>query len=78
MIPVNELKNKLDIEETLPEEEKNLYNTLSGLLMFVSGELPFIGQEVVCAGWQFVVDTLDGKRAQQVRAYKLTTDIETI
>ena len=78
MIPVNELKNKLDIEETLPEEEKNLYNTLAGLLMFVSGELPFIGQEVVCAGWQFVVDTLDGKRAQQVRAYKLTTDIETI
>ena len=78
MIPVNELKNKLDIEETLPEEEKNLYNTLAGLLMFVSGELPFIGQEVVCAGRQFVVDTLDGKRAQQVRAYKLTTDIETI
>ena len=78
MIPVNELKNKLDIEETLPEEEKNLYNTLAGLLMFVSGELPFIGQEVVCAGWQFVVDTLDGKRAQQVRAYKLTTDIEAI
>ncbi len=78
MIPINELKNKLDIEETLPEEEKNLYNTLAGLLMFVSGELAFIGQETHCAGWRFIVDSLDGKRAQQVRAYKLATDIRHI
>ena len=78
MIPINELKNKLDIEETLPEEEKNLYNTLAGLLMFVSGELAFIGQETHCVGWRFIVDSLDGKRAQQVRAYKLATDIRNI
>ena len=71
MIPVNELKNKLDIEDPLPEEDKNLYNTLAGLLMFVSGELPFIGQEIHCAGWRFIIRTLDGKRAEHVHASPL-------
>ena len=74
MIPVTELKNKLDIDAHLPEEEENLYNTLGGLLMSVSGELPFIGQEVHCAGWRFVIHSLDGKRAEQVRAYPLSSE----
>ena len=71
MIPVNGLKDKLDIEDPLPEEDKNLYNTLAGLLMFVSGELPFIGQEIHCAGWRFIIRTLDGKRAEHVHASPL-------
>ena len=77
MIPINELKNKLDIEDSLPEEDKNLYNTLAGLLMFVSGELPFAGQEVYCSGWRFVVYSLDGKRAEQVGAQKLASSVES-
>ena len=76
MIPVNELKNKLDMEEHLPEEENNHYNTLAGLLMFVSGELPFVGQETHCAGWRFVIQTLDGKRAEWVQASRLTDEPE--
>ena len=76
MIPVNELKNKLDMEESLPEEENNHYNTLAGLLMFVSGELPFVGQETHCAGWRFVIQTLDGKRAEWVQASRLTDKSE--
>ena len=76
MIPVNELKNKLDMEEPLPEEENNHYNTLAGLLMFVSGELPFVGQETHCAGWRFVIQTLDGKRAEWVQASRLTDEPE--
>ena len=76
MIPVNELKNKLDMEESLPEEENNHYNTLAGLLMFVSGELPFVGQETHCAGWRFVIQTLDGKRAEWVQASRLTDEPE--
>ncbi len=74
MIPVNELKNKLDMEESLPEEENNHYNTLAGLLMFVSGELPFVGQEIQCAGWRFVIQTLDGKRAEWVQAFPWTEE----
>ena len=76
MIPVNELKNKLDMEESLPEEENNHYNTLAGLLLFVSGELPFVGQETHCAGWRFVIQTLDGKRAEWVQASRLTDEPE--
>lgn len=69
MIPINELKSKLDIEAPLPGE-KNQYNTLAGLLMFVSGNLPFIGQIVYCADWRFTIISLDGKRAEQIRAQK--------
>ena len=73
MIPVNELKNKLDIEE-LPGEEKGQYNTLAGLLMFISGELPSLGQIVECAQWQFEITALDGKRAGQVFAKRFKND----
>ena len=72
-IPANELKNKLDIEE-LPGEEKGQYNTLAGLLMFISGELPSLGQTVECGQWQFEITALDGKRAERVLAKKSATN----
>ena len=70
MIPVNELKAKLHID-TLPGEEKGQYNTLAGLLMFISGELPAIGQQVESGGWRFQIISLNGKRTEQVLAERL-------
>ena len=43
LMPVNELKARLDIRE-LPEEDKGRFNTLAGLLMSVSGRLPGIAR----------------------------------
>ncbi len=67
LMPVNELRARLDIKE-LPAEDKNLYNTLAGLLMFVSGDLPHIGQQVVVGPWRFEIMELDGRRIDKVKA----------
>ncbi|GAB4214555.1 MAG: hemolysin family protein [Rhodoferax sp.] len=67
-MPVNELKARLDIEETLPWEDRGRYNTLAGLLMAVSGHLPAEGEVIACAGWRFAVLSLQGKRVDQVLA----------
>ncbi|NQW94289.1 MAG: HlyC/CorC family transporter [Polaromonas sp.] len=67
VMPVSELKARLDIKE-LPEEDKGRYNTVAGLLQSVSGRLLAITNKVECAGWQFEVVDLDGKRIDKVLA----------
>jgi putative hemolysin len=67
MMPVSELKARLDMDE-LPLEERGRYNTLAGLLMAVSGHLPATGEKISCEGWLFEVVDLDGKRVDKVLA----------
>jgi len=74
LMPVGELKSRLDIEDELPQEGRGRYNTLAGLLMTVSGQLPAKGDHIVCGGWQFEVDVLEGKRIDKVLAYRLQSD----
>jgi putative hemolysin len=66
-MPVNELKARLDIKE-LPAEDKNRYNTLAGLLMYVLGQLPVKGQVIELGDWQFKVIDLEGRRIDKVTA----------
>jgi putative hemolysin len=68
LMPVGELKARLDIEDDLPDEDRGRYNTLAGLLMAVSGELPEVGERIECAYWQFEVIALEGKRIDKVLA----------
>jgi putative hemolysin len=70
LMPVSELKARLDIRD-LPEEERGRYNTLAGLLMSVSGHLPAAGERIECGEWLFEVVELDGKRIDKVRAATL-------
>jgi putative hemolysin len=70
LMPVSELKARLDIRE-LPDEERGLYNTLAGLLMSVSGHLPRTGERIECAHWLFEVVDLDGKRIDKVLAERV-------
>jgi putative hemolysin len=65
VMPVSELKARLDIKE-LPEESKGRYNTVAGLLQTVSGRLLKTGEHVPCSGWRFEVVDLDGKRIDKV------------
>jgi putative hemolysin len=67
IMPVNELKARLDIKE-LPAEDKNRYNTLAGLLMYALGQLPAQGQVIELAGWRFQVVDLEGRRIDRVLA----------
>jgi putative hemolysin len=70
VMPVSELKARLDIKE-LPEEGKGRYNTVAGLLQSVSGRLLKTAEHVECAGWRFEVLDLDGKRIDKVLASPL-------
>ncbi len=70
MMPVSELKARLELDE-LPLEERGRYNTVAGLLMAVSGHLPATGEKIACEGWLFEVVDLDGKRVDKVLASRL-------
>ena len=70
VMPVAELKARLDIKE-LPDEDKGRYNTVAGLLQSVSGRLLKTTDKVECAGWVFEVVDLDGKRIDKVLAVAL-------
>jgi putative hemolysin len=68
LMPVAELKARLEIDEPLPQEGRGRYNTLGGLLMVVSGDLPLIGERVDCAQWTFEIVDLEGRRIDKVVA----------
>jgi putative hemolysin len=70
-MPIGELKARLGIDE-LPQEDRGRYNTLAGLLMAVSGEMPNVGERIECAFWQFEVTALEGKRIDKVLARSIT------
>ena len=64
-MPAHELKARLDIDE-LPDEDKDRYNTVAGLMQAVAGSLLAEGDEVEVAGWMFKVVKLEGRRIDQV------------
>jgi putative hemolysin len=67
LMPVQEMKSRLALE-SLPQEEKGLYNTLAGLIMLLTGNLPREGEAVHAMGWRFEVIDLDGRRIDKVLA----------
>lgn len=69
-MPALELKSRLEID-ALPDEDKDRYNTVAGLMQTVSGAVMQQGQTVDIAGWQFAVVTLEGRRIEQVRVSRL-------
>jgi putative hemolysin len=73
LIPVPELKDRLDLKE-LPEEDRGRYNTLAGMIMLLLGRLPNTADSVEWEGWCFEVVDLDGKRVDKVLARALEPD----
>jgi putative hemolysin len=71
VMPVSELKARLDIRQ-LPGEERGRYNTVAGLLQSVSGRLPAKGEKIESAGWCFEITGLDGKRIDTVLASRIS------
>ena len=76
VMPVSELKARLDIKE-LPDEDKGRYNTVAGLMQSVSGRLLAITDKVECSGWVFEVVDLDGKRIDKVLATEVNAASHT-
>jgi putative hemolysin len=77
LIPVPELKDRLEIRE-LPEEDRGRYNTLAGMIMLLLGRLPNTTDTVEWEGWRFEVVDLDGKRVDKVLVEHLITPGEAL
>ncbi|MDO4592344.1 MAG: hemolysin family protein [Comamonadaceae bacterium] len=69
-IPIVELKDRLGLR-TVPEEEKGRYQTLSGMMMLLTGKLPSVTDKVVWESWEFEVVDMDGKIIDKIQATKI-------
>lgn len=70
LIPIPELKDRLTLK-LVPEESRERYNTLSGMMMLMLGRLPQTTDKVTWEGWEFEVVDIDGKRVDKVLATRL-------
>jgi putative hemolysin len=77
LIPVPELKDRLELKE-LPEEDRGRYNTLAGMIMLLLGRLPHTTDEVEWEGWRFEVVDLDGKRVDKVLASRQPGPVQSL
>jgi putative hemolysin len=75
LIPVPEMKDRLDLKE-LPEEERGRYNTLAGMIILLLGRLPATADVVEWESWRFEVVDLDGRRIDKVLVSPLPTPPE--
>ena len=75
LIPIPELKDRLNLKET-PEEDKSRYHTLSGMMMWLLGQLPRTGDVTKWEQWRLEVVDLDGKRIDKVLASRLPEPVE--
>jgi putative hemolysin len=67
LIPLPELKDRLGLK-IAPEEDKGNYNTLSGMLMQLLGDVPSTGAIVEWELWRFEIVDMDGNRVDKVLA----------
>jgi putative hemolysin len=66
-MPASELKVRLGFDE-LPDEDKGRFNTLAGLLQYVSGELLSESESVMILTWEFTIQHMEGRRIDRVHA----------
>lgn len=67
LMPVNEVKARLDIKQ-LNGEERGLFNTLGGFIVSELGYLPEVGDIVQIENWYFEVLSLEGRRIDKINA----------
>ncbi|WP_066253704.1 hemolysin family protein [Hydrogenophaga flava] len=72
-IPVPELKDRLGLD-TVPDEQRGRYHTLSGLMMLLTGRLPREGDQVEWELWRFEIVDMDGRTIDKVLATRRDPD----
>ncbi|CAG9175449.1 hemolysin family protein [Cupriavidus pinatubonensis] len=70
LIPIPELKDRIGLRQ-VPEEEKERYHTLSGMLLLLLGRLPQTADSVQWGDWRFEILDMDGKRIDKVLASRV-------
>jgi putative hemolysin len=66
-IPVPELKDRLQLD-TVPDEQRGRYHTLSGMMMLLTGRLPKVADAVTWEGWHLQIVDMHGKTIDKVLA----------
>lgn len=69
LLPIDELKQKLEIS-TLDTEDMSNFHTVGGFMLFTLGRIPRKSEFFLYAGWKFEVVDVDGNRVDQVLAIK--------
>jgi len=67
LIRIPELKDRLRLK-SVPGEGRGRYHTLSGMVMWLSGQLPQTGDVLTWENWRLEVVDLDGKRIDKILA----------
>ena len=70
LIPIPELKDRLHIR-AIPEEGRERYHTLAGMVLLLLGRLPSTGDHVDWDGWRMEIVDMDGRRIDKVLASEL-------
>lgn len=65
-IAIERLKQVLKIEDDLPGEDENAFNTLGGLVMYVLGRIPAVTDQFEVAGYRFEVVDMDKNRVDKM------------
>jgi len=70
-VTIERLKSVLDIEDDLPGEEQNAFNTLGGFVMHMLGHIPAETDHFQWKGFRFEVMDMDRNRVDKVLASML-------
>ena len=70
-VMIERLKLAVEIEDDLPGEDENAYNTLGGLVMYVLGRIPAIADVFKVVGFRFEVVDMDKNRVDKVLVSRL-------
>lgn len=73
LIPINELKRRLDISVVEGEESEG-FQTLNGFLTWLIGRVPEVGEVIAYQQWQFEVLKVENNRILQVRASQVAEE----
>ena len=73
-LAIERLKQAAGIEDDLPGEDENAYNTLGGLVMYVLGRIPAATDHFTVAGCRFEVMDMDRNRVDKVLLNHLPED----
>jgi len=73
-LAIERLKQVAGIEDNLPGEDENAFNTLGGLVMFVLGRIPAVTDQFDAAGCRFEVVDMDKNRVDKVLVTRLPAD----
>jgi CBS domain containing-hemolysin-like protein len=77
-VSIERLKSALEIEDDLPGEEENAFNTLGGFVMYTLGHIPAVSDYFESAGCRFEVVDMDKNRVDKVLVAHIPQVVQTL